>query len=129
MLAIGAQTLTIKAGANVTTASTNAGIAFGATTLLGNATFDIQSPTAATSGTTTLTLGALNDQGVAKTITFANTGEATTNAVVNLGTAMASLVDGTMVNINGGTNGIDDRRARYVRALAVLGGGELRRVS
>ena len=31
--------------------------------------------------------------------------------------------------INGGTNGIDDRRARYVRALAVLGGGELRRVS
>ena len=105
VLAIGAQTLTIKAGANVTTASTNAGIAFGATTLLGNATFDIQSPTAATSGTTTLTLGALNDQGVAKTITFANTGEATTNAVVNLGTAMASLVDGTVVNIHGGTNG------------------------
>ena len=31
--------------------------------------------------------------------------------------------------INGGTNGIADRQARYDKAIAVLGGGELRRVS
>jgi len=104
VLAIGAQTLTIQAGSNVTTASTTAGITFGATTLLDNPTFDVQSPTTSTNGTTTLTLGALNDQGVAKTITFANTGTSTTNSNVTLATAMASLVDGTVVNINSGTN-------------------------
>ncbi|MHB1079001.1 MAG: autotransporter-associated beta strand repeat-containing protein [Prosthecobacter sp.] len=104
VLAIGAQTLTIQAGSNVTTASTNAGITFGATTLLDNPTFDVQSPTTSTNGITTLTLGALNDQGVAKTITFANTGTSTTNSNVTLTTAMASLVDGTVVKINSGTN-------------------------
>jgi len=31
--------------------------------------------------------------------------------------------------INGGTNGLADRQARYGKAIAVLGGGELRRVS
>lgn len=31
--------------------------------------------------------------------------------------------------INGGTNGLADRQARYDKAIAVLGGGELRRVS
>lgn len=104
VLAIGAQTLTIQAGNNVTTASTIAGITFGATTLLDNPTFDVQSPTTSTNGLTTLTLGALNDQGVAKTITFANTGTSTTNSNVTLATAMASLVDGTVVRINSGTN-------------------------
>lgn len=43
--------------------------------------------------------------------------------------AMGGDVDRATRAINGGTHGIDDRRARYVRALAVLGGGELRRVS
>ncbi|OYW57679.1 MAG: hypothetical protein B7Z31_09350 [Rhodobacterales bacterium 12-65-15] len=104
VLAIGTQTLTIQGGSNVTTASTNAGVTFGATTLLGSPTFDVQSPATATGGTTTLTLGALSDQGVAKTITFANTGTSATNSVVILGTAMASLVDGTVVNINNGTS-------------------------
>jgi|GEM_PF-818837 len=104
VLAIGAQTLTIQAGSNVTTASTNAGIAFGATTLLDNPTFDVKSPTTSTNGITTLTLGALNDQGVAKTITFANTGTSATNSNVTLATAMASLVDGTVVKLNSGTN-------------------------
>ena len=103
-LAIGAQTLTIQVGSNVTTASTNAGITFGATTLLDNPTFDVQSPITSTNGTTSLSLGALNDQGVAKTITFANTGTSATNSNVTLATAMASLVDGTVVKINSGTN-------------------------
>jgi fibronectin-binding autotransporter adhesin len=104
VLAIGAQTLTIQAGSNITTASTNAGISFGATTLLDNPTFDVQSPTTAASGTTTLTLGALNDQGVAKTITFTNSGASTTNSIVTLATAMSSLVDGTVVSLNSGTH-------------------------
>ena len=103
-LAIGGQTLTVSAGNNVTTASTNAGVTFGATTLTGSPTFDVQSPTTATSGTTTLTLGALSDQGVAKTITFANSGTSTINSIVTLSLAMASLVEGTVVNINSGTN-------------------------
>jgi len=42
---------------------------------------------------------------------------------------MGGDVDRATRAINGGTNGIDDRRVRYVRALSVLGGGELRRVS
>jgi len=104
VLAIGGHTLTVSAGSNVITASTNAGITFGATTLLGSPTFDVQSPTTATGGTTTLTLGALNDQGVAKTINFVNTGAATTNSVVTLSAAMGSLIDGTVVNITSGTN-------------------------
>lgn len=104
VLAIGSQTLTIRAGANVTAASTNAGISFGTTTLLGNATFDVQSPATAASGTTTLSFGALNDQGVAKTLTFTNNGTSATNSVVNLTLAMASLIDGTVVNLNSGSN-------------------------
>ncbi|MFC5455817.1 autotransporter-associated beta strand repeat-containing protein [Prosthecobacter fluviatilis] len=101
-LAIGAQTLTIQAGGNVTTAGTNAGITFGATTLLDSPTFDVQSPTTASSGTTTLTLGALSDLGVARTLTFMNSGTSTINSSVILGTAMASLIDGTVVKVNSG---------------------------
>ena len=104
VLAIGAQTLTIQAGSNVTTASTSAGVTFGPTTLVDSPIFDVQSPTTAASGTTTLILGALNDLGVARTITFANSGSSNINSVVTLGTAMASLVDGTVVNLNNGTH-------------------------
>lgn len=100
-LIIGNHTLTITAGSNVTTASTNAGVTFGATTIMGNATFDVQSPTTATSGTTTLTLGALTDLGVARTINFTNSGSSATNSVVTLATAMASLTEGTQVNLTG----------------------------
>ncbi|MDP1587293.1 MAG: autotransporter-associated beta strand repeat-containing protein, partial [Prosthecobacter sp.] len=104
VLSIGDQTLTISAGANVTTEATNAGVTFGATTLLGSPTFDVQSPTTATNGTTTLTLGALNDQGIAKTITFTNSGTATMNSLVTLATAAGSLMEGTVVHLNQGTN-------------------------
>jgi fibronectin-binding autotransporter adhesin len=120
VLAIGTQTLTIQAGSNVTTASTNAGIIFGATTLLGSPTFDVQSPTTVTSGTTTLTLGALSDQGVAKTITFTNSGTSTINSSVILGAAMASLVDGTLVNINSGTSAGVTLNLNIAAALGTL---------
>ncbi len=120
VLAIGSQTLTIQAGSNVTTASTNAGVTFGATTLLGSPTFDVQSPTAAASSTTTLTLGALNDQGVAKTITFSNSGTSTINSVANLGTAMASLVDGTVVTLNNGSKAGVTLNLNIAAALGTL---------
>ncbi|WP_395745240.1 beta strand repeat-containing protein [Prosthecobacter sp.] len=120
VLAIGTQTLTIQAGGNVTTGGTNAGVTFGATTLLGSPTFDVQSPTTAAAGTTTLTLGALSDQGVAKTITFANSGASTTNSIVILGTAMASLVDGTMVYVNSGPNAGVTLNLNLAAALGTL---------
>ena len=120
VLTIGTQTLTLKAGSNVTTAATNAGVTFGATTLTGSPTFDVQSPTTATTGTTTLTLGALSDQGVAKTITFTNSGTATTNSVATLATAMASLIDGTIVNVTGGTNAGVTLNLNIVGALGTL---------
>ncbi|WP_395736335.1 beta strand repeat-containing protein [Prosthecobacter sp.] len=103
VLVIGGQTLTIQTGINVSV-TTNAGVTFGATTLIGNATFDVQNLSTATTGTTTLTLGALSDLGVARTITFTNSGSASTNSVVTLATAMASLIDGTVVNVTSGAN-------------------------
>lgn len=120
VLAIGAQTLTIQAGSNITTASTNAGVTFGATTLLDSPTFDVQSPTTATNGTTTLTLGALNDLGVARTITFMNSGTSTTNSLVVLGTAMASLIDGTVVKLNSGTSAGVTMNLNVAAALGTL---------
>ncbi|MGC3968968.1 MAG: autotransporter-associated beta strand repeat-containing protein [Pirellulales bacterium] len=100
-LIIGSQTLTVRGGANV--ASGTAALTIGGTTtsLVGNAGFDVQSPIAAGTSTT-LTMGALNDLGVARTITFQNSGSSATNSQVNLGTAAGSLIDGTAVNINGG---------------------------
>jgi autotransporter-associated beta strand protein len=80
-LSIGAFTL------NVTGANSYA-LQFGATTLTGNATFN---PT-----TANLTLGALNDGGIARTITKAGSGTLT------IGTNATSLVDGTAVGITGG---------------------------
>ncbi|MGC3968967.1 MAG: autotransporter-associated beta strand repeat-containing protein [Pirellulales bacterium] len=99
-LRIGNQTLTVQGGANVT--SGTAGITFGATTLLDNAAFDVQNPTAG--GATTLTLGALGDLATARTLTFRNTGTATTASNVVLATAAGALTDGTTVNIESGTN-------------------------
>jgi autotransporter-associated beta strand protein len=120
VLAIGSQTLTVSAGSNVTTASTNAGITFGATTLLGSPTFDVQSPTTAANGTTTLTLGALNDRGVAQTIQFVNNGASSTNSVVTLTAAMGSLIDGTVVNITSGANAGITLNLNVAAALGTL---------
>ncbi|MBB5030608.1 beta strand repeat-containing protein [Prosthecobacter vanneervenii] len=119
-LTIGTQTLTITAGGNVTTASTNAGVTFGATSLLGNPTFDVQSPSTATSGTTTLTLGALSDLGVARTLTFTNSGSSSTNSIVTLGTAMVSLIDGTLVNLNAGSSAGVTLNLNVAAALGTL---------
>lgn len=102
VLALGNQTLLVSAGGNVTAEGTNAGITFGATTLLGSPTFDVQSPASSINGTTTLTLGALNDQGFAKTLNFVNNGTSTVNSVVTLAAGAGSLFEGTVVNINGG---------------------------
>ena len=92
-LSIGAQTLTVASGSNVANNSAY-GLTFGATTLTGNATFDV-----AKNGTAngTLTLGAVNDGGLATTITKSGTG------VMTLGTNATSLVNGTAVNITAGT--------------------------
>lgn len=98
-LIIGGQTLTITSGSNVTTAGSTPGLVFGSTTLQGNAVFDVQSPTAATNGTTTLTLGALTDLGVPRSITFQNSGSASMNGIVTLATAATSLMEGTQVSV------------------------------
>lgn len=103
LLSIGAQTLTVKTGAGINTASAQ-GLTFGVTTLTGNSIFDVQSSSTQAGSSTLLTLGALNDQGVAKTITFINTGTSVTNSQVTLATAMQSMVDGTAVTLNNGTN-------------------------
>ena len=104
-LSIGAQTLTVAAGANV--ASGTAGLTFGTTTLSGAATFSrSNSATAAT----LLTLGALNDNGVARTLTF------TGNGTTTLGTAATSLIAGTAINLNGGT--LNSNQATALGSLA-----------
>lgn len=99
-LIMGGHTLTVSAGSNVTSAT--AGVTFGGTTLIGSPTFDVQS---SAGKTTTLTLGAINDQGIAKEITFTNSGSSATSSMVTLGTAAGSLVDGTRVNLTTGTSG------------------------
>jgi autotransporter-associated beta strand protein len=119
-LAIGNQTLTITAGSNITAEGTNAGVTFGLTTLRGNPTFDVQNPTTAVGATTTLTLGALNDQGNAKTITFTNSGSAATNSIVTLATAAGSLMQGTVVTIGDGANAGVNLNLNIAAALGTL---------
>jgi fibronectin-binding autotransporter adhesin len=95
-LSIGSFTLNVNAGTNYTSsASITPAVIFGTTTLTGNPTFSI-SKGANTAGTMTLTLGALNDGGIARTITKSGDGTLT------LGTNAISLVDGTAVNITSG---------------------------
>lgn len=105
-LVIGSRTLTVSAGENVTADSTNAGVTFGAVTLTGNPVLDVRSPASSSGGTTTLTLGALSDQGVARTITFTNGGAIPVNGIVTLGTAAASLMEGTTVSLGGASAGV-----------------------
>ncbi len=68
-LSIGAQTLSVTAGANAT--SGTAGITFGATTLSGNATFDIVNSGSANAQ---LTLGAIGQSGGARSLTKTGNG-------------------------------------------------------
>ncbi|MDB6119721.1 MAG: hypothetical protein JWO08_3502, partial [Verrucomicrobiaceae bacterium] len=103
-LTIGGNTLTVKAGDNVT--SGTIGLTLGTVSLggpsmrPGNPVFDVQGTAAASLN---LTLGAFTDQAIApRTITFQNSGAAQSS--VTLGVAAASLVDGTVVNVNSGAN-------------------------
>ena len=82
-LAIGSNTLTVTGG-------NGANLILGMVGLSGSATF---APIAGT----TLTLGALNDNGTARTITTTN------NGTVALSAVAASLVNGTQFNVAGGT--------------------------
>ncbi len=113
-LAIGTQTLSVASGGNVS-ANTAYGVTFGATTLTGNATFDV-----AQNGTAngTLTLGAITDGGTtARTLTKSGAG------VLTLGTAATSLVNGTAVNITGGTLNSNNATALGSLANVILSSG------
>ncbi len=88
-LAMGGQTLSVVS--SVADSGTQS-LVFGATTLGGDPTFDV------TNGATTtqLTIGALNDGGIARTVAKSGNGN------LAFGTAAVSLVNGTAVNIGGG---------------------------
>jgi len=91
-LTIGNNTLYVTGGGSA--ANSNYSLTAGATTLTGNPTFDVANNG---SGVGTLNLGALSDGGTARTITKAG------NGLLILSTSAASLVQGTNVNITGGT--------------------------
>ena len=91
-LSIGTNTLNLSGG-NVS--SGVAGLTFGATTLSGNPTFNVANPTGG--GASTLTIGALADGGIARTLTKTGAG------TLNLATAATSFVNGSKINIVEGT--------------------------
>ncbi len=104
-LSINGSTLTVNTAATAT--SGTSGLTFGATTVTGNATFDVINGSTAT---TTLTLGALTDSGTARTLTK------TGNGTLTLGSAATSLVNGTAVNITAGT--LNSNNATALGSLA-----------
>ena len=85
-LTIGTNQLNVFASG---TSSFARSVTLGAVTLTGNPTFDVAS------SASTLNLGALNDNGTPRTITFQDTG------VTQLTSAATSLVQGTVVNVSG----------------------------
>ncbi len=93
-------TLTVGAGSTGLTVGPDSasvvnlayGLTFGATTLNGNPTFTVANNG---TGAGTLTLGALNDGGTARTVTLAGAG------TLVLGNAATSMVGGTTFNVNG----------------------------
>lgn len=97
-LSIGTGTLSMAAGTNVN-ATTTYGNTFGATTLTGNPTFVIASNGTAAG---TLTLGALNDGGVARTLTREGSGT-NTASILALGTNAATFTAGTNAVLNFGS--------------------------
>lgn len=108
-LSIGDQTLSISRGSNITGSGVG-GITFGATTLTGNSAFS-------TGANSLLTLGALNDGGVARTLTF--TGSGTTA----LGSSATSLVSGTAINVTGGTLNSNNANALGSNANVTVSSG------
>jgi autotransporter-associated beta strand protein len=109
----GSSVLNIAGGANIT--GTTEPVTF-----LGTALFQV-SPTfnvtnATGGGLVTLTLGALNDNAVARTISKNG------NGTMILATAATSLVDGTVIDINGGT--LNSNLAAAIGTLAVVDVGD-----
>ncbi len=94
VLGVNTLTLTVNQGTNYSANATGS-LIFGPTTLNDNISFALNNTHG--SGVGAVTLGALNDTGAAKTISTGGGGALT------LGTAASSLVDGTAVNITGGT--------------------------
>lgn len=92
-LSLGGNTLTVAHGANFSANNTGS-LAFGATTLTGNPTFVLSNTNGSTTGS--LTLGALDDGGVARAIT--KTGAAT----LLFGAASGTITAGTALVINRG---------------------------
>lgn len=104
-LSIGGQTLTINGVANAT-------LTAGAVTMTGNPTF---SP----AGGITATLGALSDNGTARTFTKAGAG------TVVLGTAAGTLTGNPTFNVNAGTLNVNNATALGTAAQVNMGGGTL----
>jgi autotransporter-associated beta strand protein len=99
-LALGGQTLTVNAGASVTGGM--AGVIFGATALSGDPILNVHSNGAALSS---LTLGALNDGGVVRTVTKEGAGQ------LFLGTAAASMTNGTLARVLAGRLNVNNATA------------------
>lgn len=116
-LAIANQTLSVRNTSAFTSGTPS--VTFGATTLSGNSTFDV----ALISGgatSMTLNLGALSDNGTARTITKAG------NGTLTLGSNATSLVDGTVVNVNAGTfNSSNGSALGSLAAVNVASGASL----
>jgi len=91
-LSIGAQTLGITSGANLNSGVAY-GVTFGVTTLTGNATFDVANNGA---GVGNLTLGALGDGAVARSIVKQGAGRLT------LGTAATSFISSSSIAVQAG---------------------------
>jgi autotransporter-associated beta strand protein len=94
-LAMGAgSTLNLSPDATSSLADANYNLTLGATALAGQATFNVGNNG---TGVGSLTLGALSDGGTARTIIKEGPG------TLVLSAAAASLIDGTVVNVNNGT--------------------------
>jgi autotransporter-associated beta strand protein len=97
-----------------TAADTAYSVTLGSGSLAGNPTFDVANNG---TGTGTLVLGALGDGGTARTITKADSGSLT------LAAAATSLVQGTQVNISGGTLNSNNVKALGTFAQVTVTGG------
>ena len=111
-LAIGFNTLSLTGTA--TAANTAYGLTLGSGTLSGSPTFNVADNG---SGIATLALGALYDGGTARTLTKTGSG------LLTLGAAATSLVQGTTVNVSGGTLKSSNSAALGSFARVTIGSG------
>jgi fibronectin-binding autotransporter adhesin len=109
----GSSVLNIAGGANIT--GTTEAVSFTGTALfMVSPTFNVTNATGG--GLVTLTLGAISDNAVARTITKEG------NGTMILATAATSLVDGTVIDINGGT--LNSNLAAALGTLAAVDVGD-----